>query len=80
MLLSIEIIKATSSRSSAMVNHMASMAVLLTCIVCFILFANFATATFFLFTCIALIDVMVGVIVSIVSARRDFGVGDGFGS
>ncbi|RIJ29592.1 hypothetical protein D1222_09375 [Henriciella algicola] len=80
VLLSIEIMKATSSRSSAMVNHMASMAVLLTCIVCFILFANFATATFFLFTCIALIDVMVGVIVSIVSARRDFGVGDGFGS
>ena len=80
VLLSIEIIKATSSRSSTMVNHMASMAVLLTCIVCFILFANFATATFFLFTCIALIDVMVGVIVSIVSARRDFGVGDGFGS
>lgn len=80
VLLSIELMKSTSSRSSAMINHMASMAVLLTCIVCFILFANFATATFFLFTCLVLIDVMVGVIVSIVSARRDFGVGDGFGS
>lgn len=80
VLLSIEIMKSTSSRSSAMVNHMASMGVLLASIICFILFANFATATFFLFTIMTLMDVMVGVVVSIVSARRDFGVGDGFGS
>ncbi|WP_018147743.1 hypothetical protein [Henriciella marina] len=80
ILLSIEIMKSTSSRSSAMVNHMASMGVLLACLICFILFANFATATFFLLTIMTLMDVMVGVIVSIVSARRDFGVGDGFGN
>ncbi|WP_290748841.1 hypothetical protein [Henriciella sp.] len=80
ILLSVEIIKSTSSRSSAMINHMASMGVLLACIILFILFANFATATFFLLTVMALMDVMVGVIVSIVSARRDFGVGDGFAS
>ncbi|MEM5518350.1 hypothetical protein WNY37_15420 [Henriciella sp. AS95] len=78
VLLSFEIVKATSSKSSAMVNHAASMAVLLFCLVMFLLIANFATATFFLLSMMALMDVLVGVIVSIVSARRDFGVGDGF--
>lgn len=80
ILLSVETIKSTSSRSSAMINHMASMGVLLLCLVLFLLVANFATPTFFLLTMMTLIDVMVGVIVSIVSARRDFGVGDGFGN
>lgn len=80
ILLSIEMMKSTSSRSSAMINHVASMGVLLLCIVLFLLVPNFATATFFLLTMMTLMDVMVGVIVSIVSARRDFGVGDGFGS
>jgi hypothetical protein len=80
LLLSFELMKSTSSRSSTMINHMASMGVLLLCIVLFLLVPNFATATFFLMTIMVLMDVMVGVIVSIVSARRDFGVGDGFGS
>lgn len=78
ILLSFEIVKSTSSKSSAMVNHAASMGVLLFCLVVFLLLGNFATATFFLLTVMALMDVLVGVTVSIVSARRDFGVGDGF--
>lgn len=78
VLLSFEIVKATSSRSSAMVNHAMSMAVLIFCLVVFLTVANFATSTFFLITMMALMDVLVGVVVSIVSARRDFGVGDGF--
>ncbi|WP_233355700.1 hypothetical protein [Henriciella litoralis] len=78
IVLSIEIMKSTSTRSSAMINHVASMFVLLFCIVMFLLVGNFATGVFFLLTLITLMDVLVGVIVSIVSARRDFGVGDGF--
>ncbi|WP_233355923.1 hypothetical protein [Henriciella aquimarina] len=78
VLLSFEIVKATSSRSSAMVNHAMSMGVLLFCLVMFLTIGNFATSTFFLLTMMSLMDVLVGVIVSIVSARRDFGVGDGF--
>lgn len=78
ILLSVELVKATSSRSSAMINHVASMGVLLFCLVMFLLVGNFATSTFFLLTMMTLMDVMVGVIVSIVSARRDFGIGDGF--
>lgn len=80
ILLSVEMMKSTSSRSSAMINHVASMGVLLLCLVLFLLVPNFATATFFLLMMMTLMDVMVGVIVSIVSARRDFGVGDGFGN
>ncbi|WP_300394321.1 hypothetical protein [Henriciella sp.] len=78
VLLSFEIVKATSSRSSAMINHAASMGVLVLCLILFLTIANFATSTFFLLTMMVLMDVLVGVIVSIVSARRDFGVGDGF--
>ncbi len=78
ILLSFEIVKSTSSKSSAMVNHAASMGVLLVCLVLFLLLGNFATSTFFLLTMMVLMDVLVGVMVTIVSARRDFGVGDGF--
>ena len=35
---------------------------------------NFATATFFILMAFTLLDVLAGVIVTIVSARRDFGV------
>jgi hypothetical protein len=79
VVLSIEIVKSTSSKSSSIYNHVTSMIVLLVCIILFLLLANFATTTFFLLTVIVLIDVLVGVMVTIVSARRDFGVGDGIG-
>ena len=79
LMLSIEIVKSTSSKSGAIINHAASMVLLLVCLVLFLLVGNFATSTFFLITMMALLDVLAGVMVTIVSARRDFGVGDGFG-
>lgn len=76
VMLSVELVKSTSSRSIAIMNHAVSMIVLLVCIILFILLANFATTTFFLITFMVLIDVLVGFMVTIISARRDFGVGD----
>ena len=78
-MLSVEIIKATSTRSGAIINHAASMGLLIVCILLFLTMENFATSIFMVITLMTLLDVLAGVIVTIVSARRDFGVGDGFG-
>lgn len=78
IMLFIETVKATSTRSAAIVNHAASMFVLLFCLIEFLLLKNFATSTFFLLTMMCFLDVLAGAMVTIVSARRDFGVGDGF--
>ncbi len=77
IMLFIEVIKSTSTRSSALINHALSMLLLLICLVEFLLMKNFATSVFFLITIMALLDVLAGFMVSVVSARRDFGVGDG---
>lgn len=78
VMLFIEVIKATSTRSTAIMNHAASMFVLVFCMVEFLLLKNFATSEFLLLSVMCFLDVLAGVMVTIVSARRDFGVGDGF--
>lgn len=77
-MLFIEIIKATSTRSTAIANHAASMFVLLFCFVELLLLKSFATSEYFLLTTMCFLDVLAGAMVTIVAARRDFGVGDGF--
>jgi len=77
VMLFIEIIKATSTRSTALVNHALSMLLLLTCFVEFLLMKSFATSVFFLITIMALLDVLAGFMVTVVSARRDIGIGGG---
>ena len=49
------------------------------CLIAFLLHANFATSVFFIITIMSLLDVLAGVVVTIVSARRDFGVSESFG-
>jgi hypothetical protein len=46
-------------------------------LILFLSVGSFATSTFFLLTMMVVFDVLVGATVTIVSARRDFGVGDG---
>jgi hypothetical protein len=53
------------------------MLVFIVCLVEFLLLPNFQTSTFFILTVMSLLDVLAGVVVTIVSARRDFSVGDG---
>ena len=60
-------------------NHAVSMLLFIVCLVQFLLFENFATSIFFILTMTTLLDVLAGVVVTIVSARRDFAVGEGFG-
>lgn len=73
-----EILKSTSTGTATIMNHALSMIVFIVCLMLFLLNPNFATSVFFILTVMALLDVLAGVVVTIVSARRDFGVGEGF--
>ncbi len=71
VVLFIELLKSTTSRRVAIINHSLSMILFIVCLVEFLLFQAFATSTFFLITLMVLLDVLAGFIVTIVSARRD---------
>lgn len=73
-----EILKSTSTGTATIMNHAFSMILFIVCLMLFLLHANFATSVFFIVTVMALLDVLAGVVVTIVSARRDFGVSEGF--
>lgn len=73
-----EILKSTSTGTATIMNHAFSMILFIVCLMLFLLHPNFSTSVFFIVTVMALLDVLAGVVVTIVSARRDFGVGDGF--
>ena len=75
-LLFLEMVGATKTSTSSIVNHGLSMVVFIGCIIAFVLFAQFATSTFFIITLLTLLDVVAGFTVTIVTARRDFAVGE----
>lgn len=72
----IEILKAARTKSDAIVNHSFSMLLLLVAVISFLVVPGFGTSVFFLLAIMCILDVVAGPIVSIVAARRDFGVGD----
>lgn len=78
VLLFMEILKSTSTGTATILNHAVSMILFIVCLVEFIMHPGFATSVFFVITCMTLLDVLAGVVVTIVSARRDFAVGEGF--
>jgi CHASE2 domain-containing sensor protein len=71
VVLFIELLKSTTSRGVAIVNHALSMILFIICLIQFLLAPAFATSTFFLITLMVLLDVLAGFIVTIVAARRD---------
>ena len=79
VLLFAEILKSTSTGAATIFNHAISMILFIGALVEFLLFTNFATSIFFILCIMCLLDVLAGVVVTIVSARRDFAVGEGFG-
>lgn len=78
IVLFVELLKSTTSRKIAIINHSLSMLLFIVCLIEFLLAPAFATSTFFLMTVMVLLDVLAGFIVTIVAARRDidFGPGD----
>lgn len=77
LMLFFELLKSTGTGRAAIINHAFSMVLFIISLVEFLMFPAFATSVFFLIMMMCLLDVMAGFIVTIISARRDFG-GDGF--
>jgi len=77
LILFFELIKSTGFGRAAIMNHAFSMVLFIICLVEFLMLPAFATSVFFLIMTMALLDVMAGFMVSVASARRDFGMSDG---
>ena len=71
VILFIELLKSTTSRRVAIINHSLSMLLFIVCLVEFLLFRSCATSSFFLLMSMVLLDVLAGFIVTIVASRRD---------
>ncbi len=76
VLLFIEIVRATGTSQTSIINHGLSMLVFVLCIIEFIIVPQAASSTFFFITMLALLDVVAGFSVTITTARRDFAVGE----
>ena len=76
ILLFLELIGATRTGASTIVNHALSMLVLLVALIEFIVLPQFGHSTFFLLVLLTLFDVIAGFTVTITAARRDFTVGE----
>jgi hypothetical protein len=76
----VEVLKSTSTGSASITNHAVSMGLFIVCLIEFLLLKNFATSPFFFLTIMCLLDVLAGIVVTIMAARRDFAVGDGVGN
>lgn len=79
LMLFFELLKSTGTGRAAVMNHAFSMVLFIICLVEFLMLDAFATSVFFLIMLMTLLDVMAGFMVTIAAARRDFGVGEGFG-
>ena len=72
--LGVESLKSAGTSRVSMGNHILSMVAFVASLLLFLLVPGFATTTFFLLMVMAFIDTLVGMLVSIVTARRDFGM------
>ncbi len=73
--LALEMIKATNTRGWSLANHGLSMLIFVVAMGLLLVASGYATTTFLLLTTMALVDVLVGMLVTIVTARRDIGLG-----
>jgi hypothetical protein len=72
-----ELIKATYTSTSSLVDHGLSMVVFIACLVEFLLVPQAATSTFFIVMAATAIDVVAGFTIGIRVARRDLSIGGG---
>jgi hypothetical protein len=69
----IEIMRSTRTDTLSIANHALSTMVLVLCLLEFVVVPGFNTSEFFYLTVMAMIDVVAGFTITIISARRDFG-------
>ncbi len=72
-LLLVEVIRATKTGTTAIINHSLSLILFVICLIEFIVIPGFGTSVFFILMLMTLFDVTAGFTVGIVAARRDFG-------
>ena len=70
----LEMLKAARPGRTTVLDHILSTATFAVALVCFLLVDYAGTATFFLLTLMALIDVIAGFSISLFAARRDFSI------
>lgn len=75
VLLFVELIKATRTGGSSIVDHALSMILFMICLIEFLVVRQAGTSEFFFILVVTLIDVVAGFSITIRGARRDFGVG-----
>jgi hypothetical protein len=75
IVLYIEIIKATRTGVTSVLDHTLSTLVFVLFLIEFLVNANCGTSTFFILMLMSLLDIISGFAISIISARRDFSVG-----
>ena len=76
VLLFVELVSATRTSATTIINHALSMLVLLVALIEFIVLPQFGHSTFFLLVLLSLFDVIAGFTVTMTAARRDFTVGE----
>lgn len=77
IMLFIEIVKATYTSTSSLIDHGLSMLVFVACLIEFLLAPLAANSVFFMIMVAALIDVVAGYTIGIRVARRDLSLGHG---
>jgi len=77
LVLFVELLKATYTSTSSLVDHGLSMLVFVAALVEFIVVPQAATSVFFVLLCALLIDVVAGFTIGIRVAKRDIGFGSG---
>ena len=77
MLLFIEILKATRTGVSSIVDHILSTLLFIAYLIEFLVVRETATSVFFILMCISFIDVIAGYSITIRGATRDVAIGPG---
>ena len=72
----VELIRATKTETSSIINHGLSFALFVVVLLLFILAPGFGNSVFFIFLCMTFLDPMAGFVVTTVTARRDLAVSD----
>jgi len=73
-LLFAEVLKSTSTGSTAIMNHGLSAGVMTLCIVLLLVLKGFGNTTFLYITLMTIFDVVAGFSITAISAKRDIGV------
>lgn len=75
VLLFIELVKATRTGGTSIVDHALSTILFVLCLIEFLVVERAATSVFFIITVVAMIDVVAGFSITIRAARRDLALG-----